>query len=82
MHLSYAQIPRHRLNHMDLKEVFRFVSPQVREAAVRTATRLDRLGIRYALAGDWRWALTDTCEPRSMSISWLETRRLNIRDPW
>ena len=51
MHLSYAQIPRRRLNLMDLKEVFRFVSPQVRDAAVRTADQLDRLGIRYALAG-------------------------------
>ncbi|MCI0487631.1 MAG: hypothetical protein L0229_13650 [Blastocatellia bacterium] len=36
---------------MDLKEVFRFVAPRVRDAAVKSAARLDRLGIRYALAG-------------------------------
>jgi len=36
---------------MDLKEVFRFVAPQVREAAVKTAGQLNHLGIRYALAG-------------------------------
>jgi hypothetical protein len=36
---------------MDLGEVFRFVSPQVREAAVKTAGQLNHLGIRYALAG-------------------------------
>jgi len=36
---------------MDLKEVFRFVSPQVRDAAIKTANQLNRLGIRHALAG-------------------------------
>lgn len=36
---------------MDLKEVFRFVAPRVREAAVKTADQLTHLGIRYALAG-------------------------------
>jgi hypothetical protein len=36
---------------MDIKEVFRFVAPQVREAAVKTVDQLNRLGIRYALAG-------------------------------
>jgi len=51
MELSYAQIPRRRLNSMDLKEVFRFVAPQIREAALKTADQLNRLGIRYALAG-------------------------------
>jgi hypothetical protein len=51
MHLSYAQIPRRPVNLMDLKEVFRFVSPQVRDAAVKTADQLNQLGIRYALAG-------------------------------
>src|SRR5713226_5253507 len=51
MQRSYAQIPRRRVNLMDLKEVFRFVSPRVREAAVKTAAQLDHLGIRYALAG-------------------------------
>ena len=51
MHLSYAQIPRRRVNLMDLKEVFRFVAPRVREAAVKTAGQLNHLGIRYALAG-------------------------------
>jgi len=51
MQLSYAQIPRRRVNYMDLKGVFRFVAPEVREAAVKTAAQLDHLGIRYALAG-------------------------------
>jgi hypothetical protein len=50
-HLSYAQIPRRQVNHMDLKETFRFVSPSVREAAVKTAAQLKHLGIRHALAG-------------------------------
>jgi hypothetical protein len=36
---------------MDLKEVFKFVSPRVRDAAVKTADQLNQLGIRYALAG-------------------------------
>ena len=36
---------------MDIKEVFRFVAPQVREAAIKTAGQLNLLGIRYALAG-------------------------------
>jgi hypothetical protein len=51
MHLSYAQIPRRPVNLMDLKEVFRFVAPQVRDAAVKAADQLNQLGIRYALAG-------------------------------
>lgn len=51
MHLSYAQIPRRPVNLMDIKEVFRFVAPQVREAAIKTAGQLNLLGIRYALAG-------------------------------
>ena len=49
--LSYAQIPRRRVNTMDLNEVFRFVSPRVRDAAIKTADQLNRLGIRHALAG-------------------------------
>ena len=36
---------------MDIKEVFRFVSPQVRDAAIKTADQLNNLGIRHALAG-------------------------------
>ena len=51
MELSYAQIPRRRVDQMDIKEVFRFVSPQVRDAAIKTAEQLNRLGIRHALAG-------------------------------
>src|SRR2546422_435792 len=51
MQLSYAQIPRRRLNLMDLKEVFQFVSPRVRDAAIKTADQLNQLGIRHALAG-------------------------------
>ena len=51
MQLSYAQIPRRPVNLMNLKEVFRFVAPRVRDTAVQTAEQLNRLGIRYALAG-------------------------------
>lgn len=51
MHLSYAQRPRRQVNYMDMKDVFRFVAPKVRDAAVKTATQLEHLGIRYALAG-------------------------------
>ncbi len=51
MQLSYAQIPRRRINSMNLKQVFDFVAPKVREAAVKTAGQLDHLGVRYALAG-------------------------------
>ncbi len=51
MQMSYAQIPRRRVNLMDLKEAFRFVAPSVRDAAITTAAQLDHLGIRYALAG-------------------------------
>jgi len=36
---------------MDLKEVFRFVAPRVRDAAIKSAAKLNDLGIRYALAG-------------------------------
>ncbi len=36
---------------MDLKDVFRFVSPQVRNAAVQTAAQMEQIGVRYALAG-------------------------------
>ncbi len=51
MHLSYAQIPRRQVNRMNIKEVFRFVAPKVRDAAIKTAMQLEHLGIRYALAG-------------------------------
>lgn len=51
LHLSYAQIPRRQVSLMDLKDVFRFVSPQVRDAAVKTAAQLEQIGVRYALAG-------------------------------
>jgi len=36
---------------MNLGDIFRFVAPRVRDAAVKTAAQLDHLGIRYALAG-------------------------------
>jgi hypothetical protein len=49
--LSYAQIPRRQEYLMDIREAFRFVSPSVRDAAVKTAEQLKRLGIRHALAG-------------------------------
>jgi hypothetical protein len=51
VHLSYAQIPIRTGGEMNLKDVFQLVSPAVRDAAVRTAEQLKRLGIRHALAG-------------------------------
>jgi hypothetical protein len=51
MELSYAQIARRRVGQMDLKVVFEFVSPQVRDAAIKTALALKNLGVRHALAG-------------------------------
>ena len=51
MHLSYAQIPRRRVNRMNIEEPFYFVAPKVRDAAIKTAAQLEHLGIRYALAG-------------------------------
>lgn len=51
MHLSYAQFPRRRVKQMDLNDIFRFVAPSVRNAALSTAAELQRLGVRYALAG-------------------------------
>src|SRR4030095_12699241 len=51
LQLSYAQIPRARVNVMDLRQVFQFVAPKVRDAALKTAGQLNHLGIRYALAG-------------------------------
>lgn len=51
MHLSYAQVPRRRVDLVDIEAVFQFVAPQVRDAAVQTAAQLRHLGIRHALAG-------------------------------
>jgi len=51
MQLSYAQIPRRWVNHMNLTEIFHFVAPKVHHAAIKTASQLEYLGIRYALAG-------------------------------
>lgn len=51
MHLSFAQLPRRQVNTMDLKDVFRFVAPRVRDAAIKTAAQLEQLDIRCALAG-------------------------------
>jgi hypothetical protein len=56
MHYSYAQTPRRQVNVMELKAVFEFVSPKVREAAVKTAEQLTQLNIRHALAAGWLWA--------------------------
>jgi len=39
VHLSYAQIARRTARMMDLKDVFRFVSPEVRDAALQTAAQ-------------------------------------------
>ena len=51
MQMSYAQIPRRRVNLMDIKDTFRFVAPKVRDAAIKTSAQLTHLGIRHALAG-------------------------------
>jgi hypothetical protein len=50
MHYSYAQTPRRQVNVMELKAVFQFVSPKVREAAMKTATHLTDLNIHHILA--------------------------------
>jgi len=36
---------------VDLKDVFRFVAPNIRRAAIQAAAQLEQLGIRHALAG-------------------------------
>ena len=51
MHLSYAQIPYRQVGLMDISEALNFVSPKVRDAALKTAAQLEQLGIRHALAG-------------------------------
>lgn len=51
MHLSYAQLPRRKVGFMGIKEALDFVSPKVRDAALKTALQLEQLGIRHALAG-------------------------------
>ena len=51
MQLSYAQTPRRQVNFMDIKDAFSFVAPKVRDAALKTAAQLKRLGIRHALVG-------------------------------
>lgn len=51
MHLSYAQIPYRQVGLMDISEALNFVSPKVRDAALKTASQLEQLGIRHALAG-------------------------------
>jgi hypothetical protein len=39
------------MDRTDLNEMFRFVAPKVRDAAIQTAQQLNHLGIRCALAG-------------------------------
>ncbi len=51
MHLSFSQIPRRQVRLIDLKDIFRFVAPNVRDAAIKAAAQLDQIGVRYALAG-------------------------------
>ncbi|MDM8519998.1 hypothetical protein QUF64_08125 [Anaerolineales bacterium HSG6] len=36
---------------MDIKQIFSFVTPQMHDAVIKTATQLEHLGVRYALAG-------------------------------
>lgn len=51
MQLSYAQIPRRRINRMNIEDPVNFVAPKVGDAAIKTAAQLQQLGIRHALAG-------------------------------
>ena len=51
MQLSYAQIPRRKLDFMDLDEVLNFVSPRVREAVLQASAQLKSLNVRFALVG-------------------------------
>lgn len=51
MQYTYAQTPRQLANVTDLKQAFRLVSPQVRDAATQAAEQLESLGVSYALAG-------------------------------
>jgi hypothetical protein len=43
MHLSYAQLPRRKVGFMCIKEALDFVSPKVRDAAVKTAAQLEEV---------------------------------------
>lgn len=36
---------------MDLNDIFRFVAPEVRTAAIQTSEQLKKIGVRHALAG-------------------------------
>lgn len=51
MHLSYAQIPLRHAGTMNIDDALSFVSPRVRDAAIRSAAQLELLGVRHALAG-------------------------------
>lgn len=51
MHHSYAIAPRREYGAVKLGAALDFQSPAVRQAALRAAAELDRLGIRYAIAG-------------------------------
>lgn len=51
MQLSYAQIPRRPVGFMDINDAFSFVAPRVRDAAIKAADQLGKLGIRHAIAG-------------------------------
>ena len=51
LEFSYPRTFRRRLNTMNVKEVFRFVAPKVRDAAITASVQLNDLGIRHALAG-------------------------------
>jgi hypothetical protein len=47
---SFGQLPTRKVFMADLKEMFDFVSPNLRDAALQAAVVLQRLGLRYALA--------------------------------
>ncbi len=65
MQLSYGQIGRRRAGTMDLKEVFGFVDPKVRNAALQVAEQLEKLGIRFALVGGLAVGVHGYCKKKT-----------------
>jgi hypothetical protein len=51
MQFSFGQLPVRRVFMADLQGMLGFVSPKLREALLLSAEALQRLGIRYAVAG-------------------------------
>jgi hypothetical protein len=51
MQFSFGQITKRRAFMADLQEMLDFVPPKIKEAALLAAEALQRLGVRYAIAG-------------------------------